>query len=295
MKLAAAIAILLFAVPAGAADGWLEPEAGQVSLESSVEGYLADWTRDPWAEDEAQRPGPEDEWVMHLDVGVWAAQLRGPIRKDGDDIGDWVDELGVDSFAAVPTVRFQATRDDWTILVSAYWAEWDGSAETSKNLDWPGVRGGAKVLLPAGTPIDSRLRISKIQFLVGPQLIGTSRTKLRVFFGLVGYDVDLRLDPRSNNETIAADAFVPAPTIGIGAYGRISKRWSWEVELFGFGISIDTFGISIIDARLAIGYNVSAAIALRLGYRATALSILVDGYEVDVSLDGGFFELRWSF
>ena len=106
---------------------------------------------------------------------------------------------------------------------------------------------------------------------------------------------DLRLDPRSNNETIAADAFVPAPTIGIGAYGRISKRWSWEVELFGFGISIDTFGISIIDARLAIGYNVSDAIVLRLGYRATALSILVDGYEVDVSMDGGFFELRWSF
>jgi len=289
LRLASAVAIFLLAVPAAAADGWLDPETGLVSLERSVDGYLADWIRDPWAEPERRRKSAEDEWVLKLDIGVWAARLRGPLRKDGKDVGDWVDNLGVDSFAAVPTVRFEATRDEWTILFSAYFAEWDGSTTILEDIDL------GLGIIPAGTPLDSRLRISKLQFLVGPEIVGTKRTKLRLYLGLIVYDVDLRLDPRGNNETVTLDSTVPAPMFGIGAYGRISKRWSWEVELFGFGLSVDTFGVSIIDASLGVGYNVSNAIALRLGYRSSVLSVLVDNYEVDVSLDGGFFDLRWSF
>ena len=257
-----------------------------------------------------------DHWRVDVQLQAWYPTLKGPITLGDQGKYDLVEFFGLQAPRAAPLARVELWYDSVFLQLESYGIGFSGS----KRID-------TEIQLPDGTivrineQLNTRLDITQVRIAFGgtiaksrrderderdernernehedrrDAMLRTNQWSFDIFGGLNVFNFELEFDLANRPGSVLARAWLPVPVIGLRFGGNV-KRFLYEIEVSGLGLSVEIFGAEYIDLRASVGYQFGRQFAIRAGYRYTDMGAWVTSVRLDFVLAGPFLEAVFAF
>jgi len=268
--------LILAAAPAFAADGVRTP------LERDVETLLAETPLQPLdlkPREYLSAAASGGLLGTSLRLDVWFPSLSGHIYDDTGSNAS-LSDLGLDSTETVLAPRAILSLGGVGVLVDAWRFQTDGDGTLNRTFTFGGID------FTVNEQVHSDVDITNLRGLLMVPIVSTPLFRIALLGGISYYDFHVTVTGALSG-TGSVTAPVPVPLVGAIGQAKIGPLLL-EAELSGLTFNYGDYNIDYLDLQVSVGLTVFKILAVRAGYRMVYINGTIEGYDVDVTLDGFF-------
>jgi hypothetical protein len=271
-----ALLLILAAAPAFAAGG------GPTPLEREVETLLAETPL-------VAMPRTEGNYLSaaasggllgtSLRLDVWAPSLSGHIYDDAGNNAS-LGDLGLDSTEVVLVPRALLSLGGVGFIFDGWQFKTSGDGIIDQTFTFGGID------FTVNEEVHSDVDITNIRGIFMVPVISTDFLRIALLGGISYYDFNATVTGALSG-TGSVHAPVPVPILGVLGQAKLGPLLV-EAEFSGLTFDYGDYNIDYLDFQVSVGMTVFKILAVRAGYRMVYINGTIEGYDVDMTLDGFF-------
>ena len=215
--------------------------------------------------------------AFFTDVIFGAKERVDGIHGFGDEI-NLSKDLGIPGYALKPRfdLRWRPGRRH-ELELGYQFADVSGDKTLTRSFDF------ADTSFTAGLRVQTRYKSDNAFLTYRFAFMAREKTQVGIGVGVGIYLFDTEIDAltgvagggKPDSVSYSSSRNQPGPTASLGLYGRfaLGKAWYLDADLRAMGVTIDSYGVSIVEGGAAARYFVSSKVGIEAGYALSAVNI----------------------
>ena len=221
-----------------------------------------------------------------LRLDLWFPSLSGHIYDDSGNNAS-LSDLGLDSTEVVLVPRALLSLGGVGFIFDGWRFQTSGDGVIDQTFTFGGID------FTVNEQVRSDLDITNLRGIFMVPVVNTDFLRIALLGGISYYDFNGTVTGALSG-TGSVHAPVPVPIVGVLGQAKLGPLLL-EAEFSGLTFDYGDYNIDYLDFQVSVGMTVFKILAVRAGYRMVYIDGTIEGYDVDLTLDGFFVGASLNF